>query len=496
MICVSIGRTRHKMVILEHQALAERGAELVEFRLDWLSRAPDLPRLLADRPTPCVITCRRQADRGRWRGSEEQRLAILRAAIVAKVEYVDVEDDIAHTIRRYGPTKRIISNHNFEETPEDLEEIHERLCKLDPDIVKIVTMANTPGDAVRMLQLVKNAKVPTVGFCMGELGLLSRVLCGKYGSPFTYASFSSERELAPGQISFDQMRQLYHYERINAETDVYGVLGDPIAHSMSPLIYNATFRKEGINAVYLPFRVLKQTLPETMAEFEWLNVRGYSVTIPHKEAVLEEIPRHDAAVEEIGAANTLYRDFTGQWTASNTDYEAALATIRLGLQEGENRDAELSGKKVLVLGAGGVAKAICLGLVKAGAGVTICSRTHARAIALAEKLGCQQIQWENRGAVYADILVNCTPVGMHPNVDESPFAMNWFRDGMLVFDTIYNPENTLLLKEARQHNCRTVSGVEMFIRQAALQYERFVNQAAPIDSMRETLRNGISAVRH
>lgn len=494
MICVSIGRTRHKMMTLEHQALAERGAELVEFRLDWLSRAPDLPRLLSGRPTPCVVTCRRQADRGRWRGSEEQRLAILRAAIVAKVEYVDLEDDVATAIRRYGPTKRIVSHHNFEETPEDLEEIHEQLCKLDPDIVKLVTMANSPADAVRMLQLVASAKTPTVGFCMGEMGLVSRVLCGKYGAPFTYASFSSERELAPGQISFDQMRKIYHYERIDRNTNVYGVLGDPIAHSMSPLIYNAAFRGENINAVYLPFRVLRQMLAETLGAFEWLNVRGYSVTIPHKEAVLEEIPRHDAAVEEIGAANTLYHDADGRWNAANTDYEAALATIRLGLQDG-NREAELSGKKVLVLGAGGAAKAISLGLVKAGAGVTVCSRTHARAIALAEKLGCQQIQWENRGAVFADILVNCTPVGMHPNVDESPFAMNWFRDGMLVFDTIYNPENTLLLKEARQHSCRTVSGVEMFIRQAALQYERFVGQAAPIDAMRETLRNGISPIR-
>ncbi len=495
MICVSIGRTRHKMMVHEHHALAERGAELVEFRLDWLSKPPDLARLLSGRPTPCVVTCRRQSDRGRWRGTEEQRQALLRAAIVGGAEYVDIEDDIASTIRRYGSTKRIVSHHNFEETPENLEEIHHSLTKHDPDIVKLVTMANTPGDAVRMLRLVRGAKTPTIGFCMGELGLLSRVLCGKYGAPFTYASFSSERELAPGQISFDDMRNLYHFDRINRDTEIYGVLGDPIAHSLSPLIYNAAFRSENINAVYVPFRVLKQTLGHTLHDFEWLGVKGYSVTIPHKEAVLEEVTRHDRFVDEIGAANTLYRDTEGVWSATNTDYEAALASIRMGLKTGDSIDVELGGRKVLLLGAGGVAKAIALGLVRAGAGVTICSRTHARAVALAEKLGCQQIQWENRGAVYADILVNCTPVGMHPNVDETPFAMNWFRDGMLVFDTIYNPENTLLLKEARQHNCKTVSGIEMFVRQAAMQYERFLGRAAPIDSMREALRKGISAVR-
>ncbi len=183
MICVSIGRTRHKMVVLEHRALAARGAQFVELRLDWLQNTPDLGFLLNERPTPVIVTCRRPPDQGRWRGSEEQRLTLLRAAVVAGAEYVDLEHDIAHLVRRYGKTKRVISYHNFEETPEELEDLHEKLSKLDPDIVKIVTMANSPVDAVRMLRLVHEAKVPTVGFCMGEMGFLSRVLCGRYGRP-------------------------------------------------------------------------------------------------------------------------------------------------------------------------------------------------------------------------------------------------------------------------------------------------------------------------
>jgi 3-dehydroquinate dehydratase/shikimate dehydrogenase len=149
---------------------------------------------------------------------------------------------------------------------------------------------------------------------------------------------------------------------------------------------------------------------------------------------------------------------------------------------------------VLILGAGGVARATGLGLVRAGCGVTVSSRTHSRTVSLAERLGCQQIHWENRGAVFADILVNCTPIGMFPDVDETPFPMNWFRDDMIVFDTVYNPENTLFLKEARMHSCRTISGIEMFVRQAALQYEYFTGRAAPMDVMRDALRRGISAV--
>jgi 3-dehydroquinate dehydratase / shikimate dehydrogenase len=492
MICVSIGRTRHKMVVLEHRALAQRGAQLVELRLDWLSNTPDLGFLLNERPTPVVVTCRRPEDQGRWGGSEEQRQALLRAAIVAGAEYVDIEEDIAPNIRRYGKTKRIISYHNFTETPEDLEDIHERLSKLDPDVVKIVTMANSSIDSVRLLRLVSGAKIPTAGFCMGEMGLLSRVLCGRYGSPFTYCSFSSERELAPGQISFDEMVNVYHFDHIDRNTHIFGVLGDPIAHSLSPLVQNAAFAADGYNGVYLPLRVFKQAIAKTLEEFRWLDVRGYSVTIPHKEAVLDEFPRHDDMVDDIGAANTLYRDSRLHWRAANTDYEAALAALRSSLEERGGGEADLRGKKVLILGAGGAARAIGLGLVRAGCGVTVTSRTHARAVSLAERLGCQQIQWENRGAVFADILVNCTPVGMFPHLDESPFAMNWFRDDLIVFDTVYNPENTLFLKEARAHSCRTISGIEMFVRQAALQYEYFTGRAAPIDAMREALRLGIS----
>ncbi|MCA9115198.1 MAG: shikimate dehydrogenase [Planctomycetaceae bacterium] len=495
MICVSIGRTRHKMVVAEHRALADRGAELVELRLDWLSRQPDLGRLLGDRPTPCVVTCRRRSDRGRWAGTENQRLALLRAAIVAGAEYVDLEDDIAGGIPRYGSTKRIVSHHNFDETPENLEEIHSQLTQYDPDLVKLVTMANSPGDMVRMLRLVESASVPTIGFCMGELGVPSRILCGKFGSPFTYATFSGERELAPGQIPFEVMRDVYRYDQIGPETCVFGVLGDPIAHSLSPLIHNAAFASLGMDSVYLPLRVPRNQLETTLRDFEWLGIDGYSVTIPHKQGVLEFAGQKEEMATRIGAANTLVRQGDGQWLASNTDYQAALEALQEALRTMPGGSDDLAGRKVLLLGSGGAARAIAMAMVQRQAAVTIASRTHSHAVKLSEELGCQQIQWENRGTVFSEILINCTPVGMHPEVDETPFAENWLREGMVVFDTVYNPENTLLLKQARERSCVTVSGIEMFVRQAALQFERFTGQEPPEELMRDTVRRGISAVR-
>ncbi len=494
-ICVSIGRTRSKMMRAEHENLARHGARFVELRLDWLKAPPDVGYFLKDRATPVVITCRRRKDLGKWRGTEEERLALLRTAIVGGADYVDLEDDIAKSIPRYGKTRRIVSHHNFCETPPNLEAIYNQLKECDADVIKLVTMANTPSDSVRMLKLVSQADVPMVGFCMGEFGLTSRVLCGKYGSPFTYASFSSERELAPGQLSFQQMRDLYRFESINPQTRVFGVLGDPIGHSLSPQIHNAAFRAEGFDAVYLPFRAPRDHLNSTLKAFRQIDIEGYSVTIPHKQAVLPFARHQDEAVKESGAANTLYRDARGVWFAANTDYEAALGSLRTAM---DSRDANsrLEGKRVTILGAGGVARAIGLGMIKSGAVVTITSRTKESAEGLAKSLNCNFITWKNRGVEYFDILVNCTPVGMHPNVDETPFPDNWLRDNSIVFDTIYNPERTLLIKQAEERNCLTVSGLDMFVRQAAAQYECFTKLPAPMEVMREAVRRAISPIRY
>jgi 3-dehydroquinate dehydratase/shikimate dehydrogenase len=480
-------------MIEEHRALAAKGAELVEFRLDYMRNRPDIGRLLKDRPTPVVVTCRRKADRGRWNGSEEQRLAILREAIIAGAEFVDLEEDTAAAIRRYGKTKRIISYHNFDETPIELFDIHRRLSQRDADVVKIVTMANSPTDNVRMLELVAAAKVPTVGFCMGEFGTLSRILCGQAGSPFTYASFSREREMAPGQLSWAEVRNLYAFNRINKDTAVFAVIGDPIAQSKSPLIHNAAFRKLGLNAVYLPIRVPEDQLEESLRELAQLNIRGYSVTIPHKEAILQFATLTDEACNKMGAANTLYRR-DKQWCAANTDAPAALAAIQEGLKKSGGLPA-LAGRRVLILGAGGAARAVAHALTMEGAAVSITNRSRDRGRALASELGCQFVSWENRAADTCEILVNCTSVGMHPNVDESPFEQQWLRDNTLVFDTIYNPEQTLLLKYARERGCPTVGGLEMFIRQAAAQFTLFTGLTAPQEYMAETLRRASAAAR-
>ncbi|MCH2210088.1 MAG: shikimate dehydrogenase [Fuerstiella sp.] len=475
----------------QHEELAEQKAELVELRLDWMHTRPDVGRLLRDRPTPVVITCRRQQDRGQWTGTEEQRRSILREAIALGAEYVDLEIDIAGSVERYGDTQRIVSFHNFEETPPDLHQIYSEMTKCDPDVIKIVTMANSQEDNVRMLQLVQQATVPTVGFCMGEFGIASRLLCGKFGSPFTYAGFSRSREMAPGQLTFAEVRNMYRFNRITDRTRIFAVVGDPIAHSMSPLLHNAAFRKVGYDAVYLPLRIPEGALETTLNDLNPLNFSGFSVTIPHKQEAVQVADVLDAAVDEIGAANTLFKH-GAEWQATNTDCDAIEQTVIDGLKKLPNRTPEIADKRVLVLGAGGAARAAVQAMLHHGARVVISNRSPTRGQQLAGEMECMFLQWENRSIEEYDVLINCTPVGMYPEVDETPFFDHWMRESTLVFDTVYNPENTLLLKQARERGCVTASGVEMFVRQAARQFEIFTGQAAPREYMEETMRRAMT----
>lgn len=492
-ICVSIGRGRHRHVIAEHQHLVDQGVKLVELRVDCIQSEVNLSRLVKDKPGPIVFTCRRVRDGGHWQKSEGDRITLLRQAIVSGVDYIDLEEDIAASIPRFGKTKRIVSLHNFQETPENLEEIHARLAGMNADIVKIATMAHSPHDNARMLQLMKNAKIPTIGICMGDIGTPSRILAGKFGAPFTFATFHAERMLAPGQLTFEQMSQIYRYESINEETEVYGVIADPVGHSLSPLIHNAGFKEHNLNKVYVPFRVPREHLTKFMADAPTLGIKGLSVTIPHKEEVLLLTKKSDEASQQIGAANTiLFRDDGA--VAYNTDVRAAMASVDEAFELSKNPQA-LAGKICLVLGAGGVARALAYGLRQRAADVVITSRTIEKAEQLADQFGCRSMMWGSRHSAAPVLVINGTPLGMHPNVDESPYEPHYLREGTVVFDTVYNPEQTLFIKQARDMNCRTITGVEMFAAQAALQFKLFTGKDLSLEPCRQIVRRAISAAR-
>ncbi len=291
------------------------------------------------------------------------------------------------------------------------------------------------------------------------------------------------------------MTEIYHYDQITPETEVYGVIADPVGHSLSPQIHNAGFRHCGLNKVYVPIRVPREDLARFLEDAAALDIKGLSVTIPHKEEVIKKLTEVDAAVRGIGAANTIVIDGKKR-QGFNTDHRAALESMEAAIGGPAEFEQRLKGRTALVLGAGGVGKAIVYGLTRRGVKVVVSDGVSRQALTLAQRFECRAVEWPARHTIAPDLLVNCTPVGMHPNVDESPFEKHHLRPSMIVFDAVYNPEHTMLIKDAENRNCTVVTGVDMFVRQACLQFELFTGQEGPAALMRETIRRAIGAAKY
>jgi 3-dehydroquinate dehydratase/shikimate dehydrogenase len=325
----------------------------------------------------------------------------------------------------------------------------------------------------------------------------------------TFASLNEQAATAPGQLTLSTLKGLYHCDSVNAGTELFGVIADPVAHSLSPAIHNACFADKGMNRLYLPLLVqggqpqFDQFLDNIVAR-PWLDFRGFSVTIPHKHSALEYVRERGGFVEpladKIGAANTLIHvapppsGVIGvpqpraagphQLAAYNTDYAGALDAITagMGIERKDLRDVS-----VAVAGAGGVSRAIVAGLSDAGAKVTIYNRTVERAEELAAEFGCRFAGLDDLSKMNANLLINCTSIGMHPKVDASPVPAEYLKPDMVVFDTVYNPAETLLLEQARQKGAKTIDGIAMFVNQAAAQFHLFTSQPGDRALMRKTL---------
>lgn len=493
-ICAVVARTRHEMIHAELLEAARRNVLLAEVRLDYLAKAPDFARLLAEKPLPLLATVRRRTDGGRFKGTEDQRRALLRQAIASGFDWVDLEEDIIASVPRYGKTKRIVSYHNFKEVPVDLHALYKQMHEADADLIKIACMPQQIEDVMCVLELLRFARKPTIAMCMGEMGAPSRLLQCVLGAPFTYAGLNPERLPAPGMFTVGQLQNIYAVRRLNKETRIFGVVGDPIGHSLSPIVHNIGMRKLGINGLYLPFLVPEGQLGTFLASHSPLKIQGLSVTLPHKEAACHQAVEHDSLVEQTRSANTLIRTDRG-YRAINTDQPAILESLVASLPKAtDGTPGTLLQRVALVLGAGGVARSVVHALVRAGAIVTVTNRTEEKAQKLAAEMSCRHVDWGLRQTVLTEIVVNCTACGMYPEVDESPIHPSVFRPGMVVMDTIYNPENTMMIKEARSRGASVVTGLDMFIRQAAGQFRVFNGVEPPIDLMRQVAKNALTPI--
>jgi 3-dehydroquinate dehydratase/shikimate dehydrogenase len=485
MICIPITAKRAEDTVLEMLS-ASKYADIVELRIDYIPELQNaeacIEESLKRKIKPVIITNRPVREGGKFNGSEQDRLRLLQKAIDLGVDYVDVEYDSIKQITRRNSSKIIISHHNFKETPHDLSKIYDEICQQKPDIVKIVTHANDITDNIRIFELLQSTNIPTISFCMGELGYISRILTGKFGGFLTFASLEKGKESAPGQLTADELSKIYHFKDINKETKLYGIIGNPVSHSMSPAIHNAAFTEKGLNNVYVPLKIAN--IDTFMKECREIDFQGFSVTIPHKESVLPLLDDLDPNARRIGAINTIVNR-NGKLTGYNTDCMAAVIGLECSLKE---TDETLNNKKVSIIGAGGAARAIAFGLKEKGCDITIFNRTIERAEKLSHDVKCKFESFEEIHQIDSDILINTTSIGMFPNVDQTPVPKNILKEGMIVFDAVYNPIETRLLQDAKENGCHTVNGLSMFINQAAEQFRLWTKIDPPIELMTKVVK--------
>jgi len=473
------------------RAAADRGAEAVECRLDMLNKAPsdqDLRRLLRDPPVEVIVTCRPERQGGKFAAAENQRLEVLHNAARLNPAFIDVEMDVPRDDWPEGNI--ILSHHDFDAMPADLDGLLAELDASPAAVNKVAFAVDGPHDALRALDLLRQARKPTLALAMGPAGVLSRVLAKKFAAFGTFAALAPGAASAPGQPTIEQFKALYRWDRLGPDTDVFGVIGCPVAHSMSPAIHNAAFAAAGMDAVYVPLRI--EPGPDNFNSFlnaalarPWLDLRGLSVTIPHKENALAYVGRNncDELAARIGAVNTVTVRTDGTLRGDNTDYAAAIDALCGAMDI--SREG-LAGRTVAMLGAGGAARAIVAALSHYGADVTIYNRTVSRARRLAEEFACRWAGLDELADIEAEIVINCTPIGMSPKIDATPLE-TLPGPVKVVFDTIYNPVDTRLLRQGRRAGRLCVTGLDMFVNQAVAQFEIWTGRPAPRQVMRQVL---------
>ncbi len=485
-VCIALtGISAEEMIERATEALKE--TSFIELRLDYLPKPANAIPLLSEflnahGGVTVIATCRCEENGGRFKGSSKAACEVLMKAAEAGFHLVDLELESAEKLPkdtvsriRVSGAGVIISYHDFKAT-KDLEKVYQRIEPFAPDFVKIVSTAQSLGDNLTMMrfleQMEDRSNGSLVGICMGEPGVISRILGLRAGSAFTFAAANTGEETAPGQITARALIETFRIEGVDNATKVYGVAGEPIRSSLSPLMMNAAFRRETVNSVYLALQTAKaEDLIKLAKE---IPLQGLSVTMPLKETVIPLLERCDPLSTKIGAVNTILRAQDGKFYGFNTDVAGIVGPLE--------RRLNLKGAKVLVLGAGGAARAAVFGCRDKGAEVWVLNRTSETAQKLAKQSGAKNIKSEAVPKMTFDVVINATPVGMN-DLKGAPLLDVAELNTRLVFDLVYNPLETPLLRAARSKGLAVISGVEMFVAQGVRQFEIWTGKPAPADDM-------------
>ncbi len=493
-ICIALGLPRVDALLDHARREMENGETFLEFRLDYLDNPESGARAIRDftaaYPESVILaTCRRHHNHGRFEGSVDHQLDILNSAVEHGAHAVDVEIETAEVANDKltalrGRARLIVSWHNFESTP-PLDPVLRRLTRVSADAYKIVTTARKPSDAGRVLALGKDhVRTPLIVLAMGEAGFATRVLSHAFNGIFTYAAPSSSDGTAAGQVSAHLLRKQYRADRLTRTAKIYCVIADPVRHSLSPAIHNRAFQLKRMDAVYVPMLVSTAQLRDFMKLAEQLPVTGFSVTIPHKQKIMRYLDHIDPLARRIGAVNTVWRK-AGKWRGANTDAAAVVRPLEKILR--------LNNSRILIAGSGGAARSAACALADAGALVFITGRNVDRVRTLSRFAGGEALSRVQAEASHFDALVHATPLGTYPNVNSC-----FFEDAIpadVVFDMVYNPLETLLIRRAKEQGKQVIPGLKMFIEQAVAQFELWTGEGAPRAAMEKAALNVLEQQR-
>lgn len=455
--------------------------DLAELRADFLldedlKRLDDFPR---NTDLPLVLTIRRKSDGGRFAGTEEERKRLYLRGIQGGYKLVDLESDSAYgdveeTCAEKG-IRIIRSLHDFQGVPDNLADVLKKLPHRSGEIPKMAVMPYNTADTLAVFEALRSTRQKErILLGMGAWGFPTRVLAGKFSCFLTYCS-PEGKSAAPGHIDPDTLQSIYRFRSVNPGSDVYAVIGNPVMHSRSPWIHNPALTALNLDAVYVPFQV--DDVQRFFSYADKLDLKGVSVTVPHKESVKSVLFSFDSSVEAITSCNTVFPR-NGNWQGTNSDAPGFVQPLLSVFGK-----SGLDGIRATVIGAGGTARAAVFALVEKGAEVLIVNRTVERARQLAEQFGCAYGALNPKIAdsmrSFADLIVQTTSCGMHPDVDNDPLPFYQFSGDEVVYDVIYTPPETQFLGRARKAGCRTLNGKKMLLEQAFIQFRYFTGREFP-----------------
>jgi 3-dehydroquinate dehydratase / shikimate dehydrogenase len=484
-VCVSVCATDLDALRNDCERAAEWG-DFIELRLDCLDSIDHIDEVVKSSSRPVIVTYRPAQQGGHQDLSRAERARFWKTAPHGDEVWWDIESDLAGELS--PDWKRVIvSHHDFAGVPTDLEQIYERLAATPAAVLKIAVQAGDTLDCLRVFKLLERAQNESkqlIAIAMGNAGLATRILGPSRGSFLTYGGLDDESATAPGQVNAPRLRSLYHIDQIDESTMICGLVGLPVMHSLSPHVHNAAFESEGVNGVYLPFEVrdaeqfFKRMVHPRTRELSW-NIRGLSVTAPHKQTVMRCLDWIEADAKEMGAVNTVVVE-NDRLLGYNTDAAGLVAPLLA-------RFESLRDLKVAIIGAGGAARAAIWALQRQHAKVTVLARDVTKAQALG--VSCEALS----SASFAgfDLVINATPIGSGAYLDNSPVTREQLNGARCIYDLVYNPVETRLLREAREMGCQTLGGLEMLVAQAGIQFELWTGRKAEVAVMQQAARMGL-----